>query len=48
MQHPFRAVKRQASFRKVRYKGLAKNGTEVTVRFALANLVLYPITLEPQ
>ena len=38
VEHPFRVVKRQFGFVKVRYRGLAKNGAQVTTLFALANL----------
>ncbi len=36
-EHPFRALKRQFGHVKVRYKGLAKNGAQVTTLFALVN-----------
>ena len=38
VEHPFRVLKRQFGYVKVRYKGLAKNGAQVTTLFALANL----------
>lgn len=38
VEHPFRVVKRQFGYVKVRYRGLAKNGAQVTTLFALANL----------
>lgn len=38
VEHPFRVVKRQFGYTKVRYRGLAKNGAQVTTLFALANL----------
>ena len=38
VEHPFRVVKRQFGYGKVRYRGLAKNGAQVTTLFALANL----------
>ena len=38
VEHPFRVVKRQFGYVKVRYKGLAKNGAQVLTLFALANL----------
>lgn len=38
VEHPFRVLKRQFGFTKVRYKGLAKNGAQVTTLFALVNL----------
>jgi IS5 family transposase len=38
VEHPFRVVKRQFGHTKARYRGLAKNGAQVTTLFALANL----------
>ena len=38
VEHPFRVVKRQFGFVKVRFKGLAKNTAQVQTLFALANL----------
>lgn len=38
VEHPFRIVKRQFGYTKVRYKGLAKNHSQLTVLFALSNL----------
>ena len=38
VEHPFRVVKRQFGFVKVRFKGLAKNTAQVLTLFALANL----------
>jgi IS5 family transposase len=38
VEHPFRVLKRQFGYIKVRYKGLAKNGAQVTTLFALVNL----------
>lgn len=38
VEHPFRVVKRQFGYVKVRYRGLAKNGAQVATLFALANL----------
>lgn len=37
-EHPFRLLKRQFHFRKVRYRGLSKNTAGITTKFALANL----------
>ena len=37
-EHPFRVVKRQFGFVKVRFKGLAKNTAHVVTLFALSNL----------
>ena len=38
VEHPFRVVKRQFGYLKVRFKGLAKNTTQVLTLFALSNL----------
>jgi IS5 family transposase len=38
VEHPFRVIKRQFGYVKVRYRGLAKNGAQVTTLFALSNL----------
>lgn len=38
VEHPFRILKRQFGYRKVRYRGLAKNGAQVMTLFALGNL----------
>lgn len=40
MGHPFRVLKRQFGYTKVRYRGLANNTTQLTTLFALANLWL--------
>ena len=40
VEHPFRVVKRQFDFVKVRYRGLAKNTGQIVTLFALANLWL--------
>ena len=40
VEHPFHIVKNLFGHKKLRYRGLAKNGTQLTVMFALANLVL--------
>jgi len=40
VEHPFRVLKRQFGFTKVRYRGLAKNTARLHVLFALANLYL--------
>ncbi len=45
MEHPFRVLKRQFGYVKVRYKGLAKNGAQVTTLFALVNLWMARRTL---
>jgi IS5 family transposase len=38
VEHPFRVVKRQFGYAKVRYRGLAKNTAQVVTLFALSNL----------
>ena len=37
VEHPFRVIKRQFGFTKVRYRGLKKNTAQITTLFALAN-----------
>ena len=37
-EHPFRVLKRQFGFTKVRYRGLAKNTAQIVTLFALGNL----------
>ncbi len=49
VEHPFRIVKRQFGYTKVRYRGLFKNAQQLYLLFALANLyhvrkVLMPTT----
>jgi hypothetical protein len=38
VEHPFRVLKCQFGFTKVRYKGLAKNTSQLMTLFALSNL----------
>jgi IS5 family transposase len=38
VEHPFRVLKRQFGFTKVRYRGLAKNTAQIITLFALSNL----------
>jgi IS5 family transposase len=38
VEHPFRVVKRQLGYQKVRFKGLAKNTAQTVTLFALSNL----------
>lgn len=38
VEHPFRVIKRQFGYVKVRYRGLAKNTAQVLTLFALSNL----------
>ena len=40
VEHVFRVVKCQFGYRKVRYRGIAKNGAQVFALLALANLYL--------
>jgi len=40
VEHPFRVIKRQLGYVKVRYRGLAKNTGQIVTLFALANLWL--------
>ncbi len=38
VEHPFRVVKRQSGYQKVRFKGVLKNTAQVLTLFALSNL----------
>ena len=38
VEHPFRVIKCQFGFAKVRYKGLAKNKAQLITLFALSHL----------
>ena len=38
VEHPFRVIKQQFGFQKTRYRGLAKNGAQLSTLFALSNL----------
>jgi IS5 family transposase len=38
VEHPFRVIKRQFGYQKVRFKGLAKNTGQILTLFALSNL----------
>lgn len=40
VEHPFRVIKQQFGYAKVRYCGLAKNTARLTMLFALGNLWL--------
>jgi IS5 family transposase len=42
VEHPFRVVKQQFGYAKVRYRGLAKNTARLTMLFALSNLWMAP------
>ena len=45
VEHPFRVVKRQFGFQKVRFKGLVKNTAQILTLFALSNLWMARRTL---
>ena len=47
VEHPFRVIKRQFGFVKVRYRGLAKNTAQLTTLFALSNLWMVRHRLMP-
>ena len=47
VEHPFRVVKRQFGYAKVRYRGLAKNSGQIVTLFALTNLWLVRKRLLP-
>jgi IS5 family transposase len=38
VEHPFRVIKRQFGYLRVRYRGLMKNGAQIVTLFALANV----------
>jgi IS5 family transposase len=38
VEHPFRVIKQQFGYVKTRYRGLAKNTTQIVALFALGNL----------
>ena len=40
VEHPFRVIKRQFGYTKVRYRGLEKNTAQLTMLFALSNLYM--------
>jgi IS5 family transposase len=40
VEHVFRVIKCQFGYRRVRYRGIAKNGAQVVTLLALANLYL--------
>lgn len=48
VEHPFHVLKNLFGYRKVRYKGLAKNTAQLHTLFALANLVLVGRTLHSE
>ena len=45
VEHPFHIVKNLFKHKKTRYKGLAKNGAQLTTLFALSNLVRAKVSL---
>jgi IS5 family transposase len=45
VQHPFRVINRRFGYTKARYRGLAKNGAQVTTLFILLKLWLVRGTL---
>jgi IS5 family transposase len=45
VEHSFRVVKRQFGYKKVRFKGLAKNTVQILTLFALSNLWMMRRTL---
>ncbi|TWR41592.1 IS5 family transposase, partial [Xanthomonas vasicola] len=47
VEHPFRVIKRQFGYTKLRYRGLAKNTAQVLTLFALSNLWMKPKQLLP-
>ena len=40
VEHPFRVIKRQFGFARVRYRGLKKNTVQLVTLFALSNLCM--------
>lgn len=47
VEHPFRVIKRQFGYVKVRYRGLAKNTAQLFTLFALSNLWMARKRLQP-
>lgn len=45
VEHPFRVIKRQFGYQKTRFRGLAKNTTQIVTLFALSNLWMVRRTL---
>ena len=45
VEYPFRVIKRQFGFVKVRYRGLKKNTAQLTTLFALSNLWMVRVKL---
>ena len=40
VEHPFRIIKQQFGFTKVRYRGMGKNDNHLQIMFALANIYM--------
>ena len=47
VEHPFHVIKNIFRHKKTRYKGLAKNDSQINVLFALSNLYRVRETLRP-
>jgi IS5 family transposase len=47
VEHPFHFIKNIFKYQKTRYKGLAKNDTQLNVLFALSNLYMIREELRP-
>jgi IS5 family transposase len=47
VEHPFHVIKNLFKYKKARYKGLAKNGAQLNVLFALSNLYMARGALRP-
>jgi IS5 family transposase len=47
VEHPFRIIKRQFGYLKVRYRGLMKNTQQLHTLFALSNLWMMRHRLQP-
>ena len=45
VEHPFRVIKRQFGYTKVRYRGLKKNTVQLITLFALSNIWMARRTL---
>lgn len=46
VEHPFRVIKRQFGYVKVRYRGLKKNTAQLVTLFALSNVWMVRHTLQ--
>lgn len=47
VEHPFRVLKRQSSYTKVRYRGLFKNEQQLFSQLALVDLYLARCLIDP-